>query len=454
MKVNKKIAFLVTRQHFVHTGGIGIFTKTFCELSERMGNYVHIISDLNVRDNDLFYHLKDQCKFFHPDPQIEYTTLRNSFAFNETVNYERVINYRNAFLEACHDNIYDLVIVNDLEGLIAMHSTGMAKVVPVMFYTHNENSVFFKGVNKVFTPEYTEMLEKMLSANDVVIGTQSVENQQRINNNIKTKVYVASMPVPERRLLQGPSDYLSKDGLIFIGRYEVRKNPEEFVRVVKEVGCKALVLTNKTSVKSWESAFSKADITNYEIQHGLIGDEKVDFILKAKAAYHPSHIEVSPFGVLEACHSCPTFIPKESEWSENLQQYAKVVSFSDAVAEIKKVMEMDSVEPLVTETLQKLRDFDDRLEDDWNKVFEHYGPRKASTSLNQFMETNEWTIIGDFYTKHLKRKNVSYEDVASAHKTSKNYIVLNDLDRSIVSKSTEVDIKTVESNDASLEDWF
>ena len=41
----KKIAFVISSQHFIAHGGIGQFAKTYCDMAKELGWAVHIILD-------------------------------------------------------------------------------------------------------------------------------------------------------------------------------------------------------------------------------------------------------------------------------------------------------------------------------------------------------------------------------------------------------------------------
>ena len=123
------------------------------------------------------------------------------------------------------------------------------------------------------------------------------------------------MPMSERGLL---TEYTGpRKGILFIGRWEEGKNPEAYIKVMKECQLPCKVMTSKSGVKKFEKAFSEAGITDYEIKIAIVGQEKVDFIKSCKVFFMPALGENYPFAFSECLGHMPCVVLDNQEWSDN-----------------------------------------------------------------------------------------------------------------------------------------
>ncbi len=181
-----------------------------------------------------------------------------------------------------------MVVCNSLEAMPAVLSFDLNNYIPVVLYTHEESMVFrdtrkFKGV---FLESCNEFFNNLMNLENCYIGTQSPRNVTEIKNNGGANVEHLSMPMSERELLT--SDYPERKGVLYIGRWEDRKNPEAFLKVIKETGLPAKIMTNANGKKKFEARLAELGITDYEIKASIVGKEKVDFIKSAKVHFNPS----------------------------------------------------------------------------------------------------------------------------------------------------------------------
>jgi len=106
----KRIGFIVSYQTLIPHGGIGQFTKSFCELMDSHNIKVDIITDKQPRDNEFVNTLK--ANIISPSDSLPYTDHSAIFMYGDTFCYERMANFRNAIIKALEHNLYDAFICN------------------------------------------------------------------------------------------------------------------------------------------------------------------------------------------------------------------------------------------------------------------------------------------------------------------------------------------------------
>ncbi len=309
--MTKRIAFLISDQHLIPHGGIGQFAKGFCEMAERNDCIVDLILDTSPR-NDFF---KCNGQVISPDRPLSMSDHRDAFAFSDSYCLERAMNFRNAMMKAFQSKLYDLILINTPEAYLGVYPLDMARHIPMVFYTHNENLVFrdeaFKGV---FNQTFDAFFIANLKADDLIVGTQTDRNTVELKET-GCNVLTLPMPMPERGLLAPWTE--EKKDLLFIGRWEDRKNPQEFIRVAVETGLPVRVMTAASSINKWNEAFAKAGVKSFDVRGGITGQEKVDFIRSSKVFYMPSKSESYGFSLFEAAGHCHCVVLENYGWSKN-----------------------------------------------------------------------------------------------------------------------------------------
>ena len=82
--------------------------------------------------------------------------------------------------------------------------------------------------------EYHNFFNKHMELSHSFVGTQSQKNVDEMTKYGAKNVSLLRMPLSERKLLEpnnGP-----RSGVLFIGRWEERKNPSAYIKVMKETG--------------------------------------------------------------------------------------------------------------------------------------------------------------------------------------------------------------------------
>lgn len=330
----KKIAFVISDQHLIPHGGIGSFCKSFCEMQESLGNEVHIVVDkkpTNSFVNTLFDPF-GPIKLKYNSRPISYSDHQQIFMYGESVNYEKIINFQQIMVQLLNDNNYDYIVVNSQEAFAALATIDTK--TKVILYTHLYKQIYPDAkIHDVFLPAYHRFYGQFLQMEHLIVGTQSKRNYDSLIEQGCKNVKILPMPMSERELLVESSQ--EKRGVLFIGRWEEGKNPEAYIKIMRETGLPCKVMTNSNGEKKFIKAFNDAGITDYEIRAGITGQEKVDFIKSCKVSFNCSLIENYPFAFIECVGHMPVIVLDKQDWSDNFDtRYFSKVKECDAATSI------------------------------------------------------------------------------------------------------------------------
>jgi len=335
----KRIAFMISDQHFIPHGGIGSFCKSFTEMCGRIDWKVDII--LDKAPTGTFDKVIEGAgaNLVWPLEPLRYSDHTATFAFSDSINFEKIINFRQALMEAFEENIYDMVVCNTQEAMSAAYALSINKDIPVLFYTHLHSMIFRESQgNDVFLDSYHNFYNKHMEFPDIFIATQSQKNKDELEKYGSKYVSILRMPLSERGLLQ--PNMRKRNGVLFIGRWEEGKNPEAYIKVMSECKLPCKVMTNSNGAKKFEKAFADAGITEYEIKAGITGKEKVDFITSARVFFMPSLRENYPFAFYECIGHMPSVVLDTQDWSDNFfELYYHKSTLKDASTLIKSLYE-------------------------------------------------------------------------------------------------------------------
>lgn len=400
---------MISDQHFIPHGGIGSFCKGFTEMCGRLNWKADILLDKAPNNND-FTKLINSLggNVLWPLEPLRYTNHVGTFAFSDTVNFEKIINFRQIIVEAFEENLYDMIVCNTQEAMTAAYAMTLNKDIPIVFYTHLHSMIFRKAQNfsDVFLDSYHNFYNKHMEFSDIYIGTQTQKNINELKSYGCDNAVLLKMPMSERGLLE-PYDG-AKKGVLFIGRWEEGKNPEAYIRVMKEAQLPCRVMTNSNGAKKFENAFAAAGITDYEICAGITGQEKVDFIRSSSVFFMPSLRENYPFAFLECLGHMPCVVLDNQDWSDNFDgQYFHKVNIKNAADLIKTIYGGNQL----TSALDYVYHLDDVVARGWLHFLFDFQPRKAKTNkagINMFQ-----TVRYNDYIKSLGRKHLAREDFES-----------------------------------------
>lgn len=401
----KRIAFLISDQHLIPHGGIGQFAKSFTEMASNLNWKVDIIVDKKPTGDFQTVLETAGANFIYPKNPLRYTEHTATFAYSDTINFEKIVNFRNAIHHAFETNLYDMIVCNTQEAMSAAYAMTLHELIPVVFYTHLHSMIFreTQGVD-VFLSSYHNFYNKHMEFSDIIIGTQSQKNIDELSKYNATNCRLLRMPMSERGLLQ-PSNNYEKSGVLFIGRWEDGKNPQAYIRVMKECKLPCKVMTNSNGAKKFERAFNENGITDYEIKAGIVGKEKVAFIKRSKVFFMPSLRENYPFAFLECLGHMPCVVLDNQDWSDNFDSaFYHKVNISKAADTIQSLY--DTMQP--PEALDYIIRLDNQVAADWVALLSEFKGKQSNTStakINTYDTVKYRDFIQDLNRTHLARED-------------------------------------------------
>lgn len=414
MKIYKKrIAFLISDQHFIPHGGIGQFAKGFTEMCDDLEWKIDIILDKSPTNKNFIQLITGLgASIIYPTQQISYSNHTGTFAFSDSVNLEKITNFRESLLHAFTKNLYDMVVCNSQESMTAAYIMGLTKDVPVVFYTHLHSMIFRQGNGSdVFLECYHNFYNKHMDLPDIFVGTQTLKNKMELENNGSKFVSVLPMPITERELLK--PNKKPRDGVLFIGRWEDGKNPDAYIKVMKETGLPCKVMTNSSGAKKFEKAFKEEGITNYDIKISITGQQKVDFIKSSKVHFNTSLRESYGLAFMECIGHMPCVVLEDQDWSDNfVSLYYFKTSLEDAASLITLLhKEFDPAKHYKTEALPYVKMLHEDSIRAWRDFMLGYVGRQSTSNVAKI--NNETTVKYQDFIKKLNRKQVAREDFES-----------------------------------------
>jgi len=445
---DKRIAFCISDQHLVAHGGIGQFAKGFTEMAKNLRWKVDIIMDKAPTGGFSSIVEGFGASLVYPSNSNSYSEHTGTFAFSDSINFEKIINFRRALMIAFSKNFYDMVICNSMESMPAAFALDLGRNIPVVFYTHEESMVFrdtrkFKGV---FTESCNEFFIRLMTVDHAFVGTQSPRNVDELKSNGCNHAILLPMPMSERELLEPYNG--EKSGVLYIGRWEERKNPEAFLKVIKETGLPAKIITNSNGKKKFEARLAELGITNFEMKAGIVGKEKVDFIRSSKVHFNPSLRENYPFTFFECLGHMPCVVLDKSEWVTNFSKelYTRV-SIDKAGEAIKALYNSNA-----GGALEYVKELDINTAEKWVDFLDNY--KSSSISNSDAAKINEYTTVKYLdFIKDLNRKNLAIEDIKSVLTNKHKYNIIYTDEHTYLSKEKHF-VPREENTKGSLEDLF
>ena len=401
---NKRIGFLVSYQTLIPHGGIGQFTKSFCELMDKHDIKVDIITDKEPQDNDFIKSIP--ANVIAPLESLKYTDHSNIFMYGDTFCYERMANFRNAIVEALEHNIYDALICNTYETVQVASTMGLEDVIQIIAYTHLESQIF-KDTKNPFLFNANVAMRHQLSLSNIDIGTQSKFNQLHLDESS----YHLPIPITEKDLL---TEYTGeREGILFVGRWEEGKNPELFIDLIEQTKLPAKVMTSPNGVKKFEDKLSKLGV-KYDVRASIVGQEKVDFIKSSRIAFNPSVVESYGMAFYEQHIQLPTLVLENQRWTNNFNKNYFYTCTKKTMAQ--RATELyDSFEKAETwynlGSLEHAKFQESTVFHKWNECFTEFNSKESSTNTAKIC--SETTITLQDYIKGLGRKVICIDDIRS-----------------------------------------
>lgn len=315
------------------SSGHGIFMKGVIETLLAEGHFIDIVLDGEQQDTFLSQY---PINVYFPDKaeRLSYGKHSNLFQFSDSFNFEKSLNFRTAITKALTNHIYDLIICNDTESAFVCYQMGLGKFVKLTSYAHECASINPELGEGVFKDCYYDLVDNMMHFDNFTTLIQTKENLFKLmggkvgNTN---NCYIQPYPLTDST----PVNTSERDGLLFIGRHEDRKNPAAYIKLLAGIKAtygvevKAKVLTRSAHVKKFESDFASIGHTNYEIRADVVGLEKAEIIQSSKLAFMPYKNESFGIAVLEALRFMPTIVLDKFDWHYNFDTFSNLFKCSD-----------------------------------------------------------------------------------------------------------------------------
>lgn len=410
---NKRIGFLVSYQTLIPHGGIGQFTKSFCELMDLHNIKVDIITDKQPQDNTFVKSLK--ANIIYPLESLRYTDHSSIFMYGDTFCYERMANFRNAIIEALEHNLYDALICNTYETVQVASTMGLEDVIQIIGYTHLESQIF-NNTSNPFLLNTNVTMKQQLEIPGLFIGTQSKFNQLQFK-----EAYHLPIPISENNLLA--ELHKPREGVLFIGRWEEGKNPELFIDLIDQTGLPAKVMTSPNGVKKFEDRLAKIGV-EFDVRASIVGQEKVDFITSARVGFNPSTVESYGMAFYEQHIQLPTVVLENQRWTNNFNsEYFFTCNKKNMASIVKELYtKYDTADKWYKQgSLNHAKVSETMVFHKWNDCFNKFVAKSSRNNTAKICE--HVTVKYKDYIEDLGRKLICIDDVRSVLTNKSKFIV-------------------------------
>lgn len=376
---------------------------------------VDIITDKEPQNNEFVKTLKANVIF--PTESLRYTDHSSIFMYGDTFCYERMANFRNAIVEALEHNLYDAFICNTYETVQVASTMGLEDVIQIIAYTHLESQIF-KDTKNPFLYSTNDMMRKQLECNGLWIGTQSKFNQISLSNG----AWHLPIPITERGLLE--EHHNSREGVLFIGRWEEGKNPELFIELIEQTKLPAKVMTSPNGVKKFEERLKKIGV-QFDVRASIVGQEKVDFITSARVAFNPSIVESYGMAFYEQHIQLPTVVLENQRWTKNFDSHYFFTVNKKNMAKVVTDLYNNVVDAKTwydNGILNRYREIENSIFYKWNECFTDFKCKVSNTNTAQICNLS--TVQYNEFIQSLNRKIVCIDDIRSVLTNKHKFRVL------------------------------
>ena len=412
---NKRIAFLMSYQHLIPHGGVGQMALTFIRLMKVNNIKVDIITDKFDKHTEFTKTLVNEgARFIYADNDLTYTKHQGIFMYGDSYCLERMINFRNSMLKALESNLYDSIICNTYETSRLLSEMGLEDCMQIINYTHLESQIFDDTKNPFLSSVNKAM--KLTNEMNVSIGTQSEFNKSALKPHYRAgqkplDVHVLPIPVSEPKLLEPVTG--ERTGVLYIGRWEEGKGPEDFLKVIESTKLPAKVMTNANGAKKFEARLKEMG-AEYEIKYGIIGQEKVNFITSARVAFNPSTVESYGIAFLEQHIQLPTVAYEGMRWLKNFNDKYYYTGTKESVAMTINVLYKEFPTAESYYQLGSLKHYNEQenlIASKWLSCFDSFTSKQSNTSTAGILKHT--TISHADYITSLNRNTICIDDVRS-----------------------------------------
>jgi glycosyltransferase involved in cell wall biosynthesis len=329
-----RVAIVMSNYQYKNRG-IGTYVNTWIEWGILNNYQIDLITDSSDINTNQFEKYSDLVNVISADDNTLKQEYRdNNITFEmEIFKIELAARLRSSMIKAFSKFAYDCIIINGQEALLTAESIRLSEFHPNVYYpTHSIADV---GIfdNRFFQSAITSGI---LAKSKIKIIAQSDKTAELFLENMANtpeRVSTVGLIVADRTMLDFNRN-TDREGIVYIGPWEPRKDPGRFLDACKNTNNKAIIISpTKTSADKFKKQCLSLGI-EHEIHIGLTGVNKVEVLKRAALAIIPSKEETFCFTALECAHLCRTIIPNDRAWSAIHKDWCILASdFEEAVHE-------------------------------------------------------------------------------------------------------------------------
>lgn len=330
----------------VRNNGIVRFMIDAARILRRAGHTVDFVTD-NITEIDI---AQEYDNYYAPHDNAVYPDLiRNGLP--HILYLPHISNrIRDVFREQASNNLYDIVIGNDVHSTSAFVDLG----INVIHYTHTAALLGEKNYT-FLSDSYLQMEKEVMQYCRVGVPTQYMVDKFADFDTVHL-----GLPLDNWQTYYS-DDVTDRQGVLFLGEGSLRKGADTFVNVMRQLDLPvrlAISATPEEDFSSLENTVKAQFLPHEEAQ-------KINFIKQSRLMYFPSRSETVSYSVMESLLSQPVLISKNYEWNVNARELGAIeVDDDDAVEVIQKIYNQDYLNYSPDRVVEYL----ERTNEQWNNL--------------------------------------------------------------------------------------
>jgi len=447
--INKRVGIIVLKNSYVNRG-IATYVNGWLEWGLRNNVQVDVISDgieSNIENNQ-FDRYRSTSNWISPGQQSNAASDNKITMRSPIIRLKDSVDLRTALLEALTRYSYDALILSTIDTFFTAISLGLHVEHPNLYYvTHSVEDVGFE--NRDFTAPLTRVL---LEGLDIKIITQAdfIANVLTSTTTISEDRIFPLTPFLGQPELLKFNDNENRRGILYIGPYEARKNPEIFIMACKQSNKPAIVITpSQKSADKFKKRFLEEGI-EHEIHVALTGQTKVEAIKQAALAIIPSVNETFCYTAFEAAHMCPTIVPSNRPWSVIHKDWCILIDEQDIALKVDEHYN----KPVSEETRQALLQVHKQSDLRARELIElPFNEESHNNALTKILDKQGEITVKQFFDS---RPSKALDEIFYVMRLAnhKDYEITQTLSDTIIKKKGFIEAVTPAEIDQNLADVF
>ena len=384
---SRRIAILWTAYSLKDNNGVYHFTRSFLKIAQQQNWKVDILFDRrsNIKGKNSYGELTSLgARLLFPENPIE-DTIQKYYSFTSGVSAIELANLQMCLLESLQTNLYDLVIC---EPMFASMIPQLSSInIPTMWYTHPPGSItgdYDDGHSNEKLFNYLDSISK-----NCTVGTQTEHNCTVLKNR-GVNAKVLPLPFPDLEIFNAVT--LPKNGILFCGTTEDRKQFKKYFDLIVETKLPAKIMTSEKSGTKMSVMFADAGITDVDIRTHILGKDKRDFFASSKIFFTPSYSESFGYAFAEAI-SHTHAVAFDYEWTSNFDKsFCHIIPQKDYINYIAKLY--NSNVPVPKGAMDYVQSMHKNAEQAWADYI-NTSPENKKKFYKSFVEKNQNFWIKD-----------------------------------------------------------